>query len=180
MTRTMSEYDRITVSGEMQKKDAKRLTNTLRGSTVGPTTLYYAGVTAPVIGAGMALMVQAALEQVGMRPYWVTMLSAILAAFAGITWYLIFMRWSYRHRHGRSGEMGGTSTITLAEKWIGVRRGKVETRIDWSAILEVRHLSRYTLIRFDGADPLLVPNKWFGKDKAALNAFRDRLEQGRV
>lgn len=174
----MIETDRISISGEMQHKDAKRLSAELRGSTVGPTTTYYAGVTAPVIGAGMALMVQAALKQAGMSMYWQTMLSAILAAIAGITWYLIFMRWSYRHRHGRAAEMDGRSTVTLAEKWISIRRGKVETRIDWSAVTEVRKAKAYTLVRFDGADPMLVPNKWFGKDKAALKAFQARLEEG--
>ena len=86
--------DPLMITGKLTKGDAKKLTDTMRGSTVGPTTLYYAGVTAPVIGAGMALVAQEAFHMINLGDYWETMLSAIVAAMAGITWYLIFMRWS--------------------------------------------------------------------------------------
>lgn len=166
------------VAGKLSKADVQRLTNAMRGSTVGPTTLYYAGVTAPVIGAGMALLSQAAFARAGMSDYWQWMLSAIVAAMAGIVWYLIFMRWAYRHQHGRSSELDVGSEIELNEDWLAVRRGKVETRIDWSAVEEVKSMRGFTLIRFDGADPLLVPDRWFGKDKAGRKAFVARLRQG--
>lgn len=168
----------ISISGELSQKDVKRLTNAVRGSTVGPTTLYYAGVTAPVIGAGMALLTAAAFKLTSMSAYWQTMSSAIIAAMAGIVWYLIFMRWAYRHRHGRANETEQNSDIALTDEYISVRRGCVETRIDWAAMIEVKSTGRYTLVRFDGADPLIVPNKWFGNDKAALEAFQARLQKG--
>ncbi len=168
------------VSGLMGKKDARSLVNAMRGSTVGPTTLYYAGVSAPVIGAGMAMLTQVAFERAGMSEYWQWMLSAIIAAMAGIVWYLIFMRWSYRHHHGRASEMDQGSNITLLDDFIVVRRGKVETRIDWSAVIEVKRARRYTLVRFDGADALIVPDGWFGEDIAARDAFRARLLKGKA
>lgn len=168
----------LSISGKLSQKDAKRLTNAMRGSTIGPTTLYYAGVTAPVIGAGMALLTKEAFNQIGMDPYWKVMLSAIIAAMAGIVWYLIFVRWSYRHNHGRSGEMSLASTISLSERYVAIRRGLVETRVNWRAITDVEFASNYTLIKFDGADPVIVPDDWFGDDTRALSAFRRRLKKG--
>lgn len=168
----------LAVSGVLNKQDAKRLTSAMRGSTIGPTTLYYAGVTAPVIGAGMALLTQVAFDRAGMSEYWQWMLSAIIAAMAGIVWYLIFTRWAYRHRDGRASEMKQGSQISLSDERVVIRRGKVETRIDWSAVIEVKLARRYTLVRFDGADALIVPDKWFGKDIAARDTFRARLVKG--
>ena len=168
----------LTISGKLAPKDIKRLTNAMRGSTVGPTTLYYAGVTAPVIGAGMALLTSAAFELTTMNDYWRTMSSAIIAAMAGIVWYLIFMRWAYRHRHGRGNETEQPSDIKLTDQHISVRRGAVETVIDWAALIEVKTARGYTLIRFDGADPLIVPNNWFQDDKAAMAEFQMRLQKG--
>ncbi|MEO0548740.1 MAG: YcxB family protein [Pseudomonadota bacterium] len=168
----------LSVTGKLSEKDVKRLTDEMRGSTIGPTTLYYAGVTAPVIGAGMALLTKEAFNQIGMDPYWKVMLSAIIAAMAGIVWYLIFVRWSYRHNHGRSGEMDQGSTIALTERYISIRRGLVETRMDWKAVKDVKLASDYTLIKFDGAEPVIVPDGWFGDDIRGLSAFRRRLKKG--
>ena len=166
------------ISGSLTKRDARRLTNAIRTGTVGPTTLYYAGVTAPVIGASMALVAQGALEHIHASTYWVTMLSAIVAAMAGITWYLIFMRWAYRHHHGRASEMQQVTQVTLEEDALIVRRDWVETRIDWEAINEIVSKRSYTLIRFDGADPLMLPHDWFG-EKTACEIFMRRLGQGK-
>ena len=44
------------VSGQLRDKDTRRLVSETRSSSIGPTALYYAGVTAPVISAGMALV----------------------------------------------------------------------------------------------------------------------------
>lgn len=167
-----------TISGQLNKSDAKRLTNAMRGSTVGPTTLYYAGVTAPIIGAGMALLTQVAFQKAGMSEYWQWMLSAIIAAMAGIVWYLIFMRWAYRHHHGRAVEMEQTSELTLTDDYISIRRGQVETRIAWPALGDVTVKKRYILLEFDGADPVIVPDRWFNGDQAARGAFLVRIQKG--
>lgn len=170
----------LSASGTLSQKDVKRLTNAMRGSTVGPTTLYYAGVTAPVIGAGMALLTAAAFELTAMSTYWQVMMSAIVAAMAGIVWYLIFMRWAYRHKHGRAGETEQGSQITLGDDCISIRRDLVETRIDWAALREIQSRRGFVLVRFDGAEPLIVPDAWFGQDKAACQSFLARLKEGLV
>lgn len=167
----------MAISGALTKRDARRLTNALRGSSVGPTTLYYAGVTAPIIGAGMAMVVQTALEKLQFTAYWSIMLSAILAAVAGIVWYLIFMRWAYRHRHGRGAEMQLETKVKLTDSHLIVRRGLIETHIDWDAIDEIKSKRSYTIVRFDGAEPLMLPHDWFG-EKTACEIFMQRLGQG--
>ena len=75
-----------------------------RSGTVGPTTLYYAGLTAPIMSASVALLAEDVAGSLGWDNYSQFMMSAVLAIFAGITWYAIFMRWSYRHRPGRGTE----------------------------------------------------------------------------
>ena len=166
----------LAISGTLTKRDARRLTSAIRTGTVGPTTLYYAGVTAPVIGASMALVSQATLENINFSTYWVTMISAIVAAMAGITWYLIFMRWAYRHHHGRASEMEQITEVRLSDEALIIRRDLVETRIDWEAINEIISKRSYTLVRFDGADPLMLPHDWFG-EKTACEIFMRRLGQ---
>ncbi|MEP1144909.1 MAG: YcxB family protein [Henriciella sp.] len=167
----------LSISGALSKRDTKRLTSAIRSGTVGPTTLYYAGVTAPIIGAGIAVLFRASLEDVGLSAYWVAMLSAFAAAFAGISWYLIFMRWAYRHQHGRAAETQSTTEIDLDPDVLIIRRGLVETRIDWDAIDEIKSKRSFTLIKFDGAEPLMIPHDWFG-EKTACEIFIRRLGQG--
>lgn len=166
------------ISGSLSKRDARRLTNAIRSGTVGPTTLYYSGVTAPVIGASMALVAQGALEHIHAPAYWVTMLSAIVAAMAGISWYLIFMRWAYRQDHGRASELEQVTQIRLDDDALVIRREYVETRIDWEAIEEIISKRSYTVIRFEGADPIMLPHDWFG-EKTACEIFMRRLGQGK-
>ena len=55
----------VKTSGLLTEKDVKRLARLTRGGTVGPTAVYYAGVTAPVISAGMALLTRTAFKSVG-------------------------------------------------------------------------------------------------------------------
>lgn len=166
-----------TIQGALTKRDARRMTRAIRSGTVGPTTLYYAGVTAPVIGASMALVSEGALSHVSFSPYWTFMLSAIVAAMAGIAWYLIFMRWAYRHQHGRAAEMDQTTEVILGEESLIIRRELVETRVDYEAIREIISRRSYTLVIIDGADPLMLPHDWFG-EKTACQIFMRRLGQG--
>ena len=166
------------VSGRLREKDTKRLVSETRSSRIGPTALYYAGVTAPVISAGMALVARNTLDSTPVSDYWVWFGSSLMAAMAGIVWYLIFMRWSYRHRSGRAGETGAETEIDLTPEGLHIIRGAVDTRIAWSAVSAVRTRRSYTLIFFEGANPLIVPDTWFGKDRNAARAFKMRLKQG--
>ena len=167
----------IAISGQLTPKDVKRLSSLTRSGTVGPTAVYYAGATASVISAGMALMAKAAFELAGFTPYWQWFLSALLAAMAGIVWYLIFTRWSYRHSHGRALETEVATEIELVDTGLVIRRGPVETRIQWDGIADVRDTRKHTLVTFVGADALIVPDSWFNGDKAALKTFQDRLKR---
>ncbi|WP_018148539.1 YcxB family protein [Henriciella marina] len=168
----------LSVSGAPTDRDIKRLVTKTRQSHIGPTALYYAGVTAPVISAGTAFVTRAMLADTGFTDYWILLISSLLAAMAGISWYLIFIRWSYRHDHGRATELDGETAIDLTPDGLHIRRGDVETRIAWRALRTVGESRRDTLITFRGADPLLVPDKWFGRDKQAAQAFRARLKEG--
>jgi len=167
----------LNISGLLREKDVKRLTRLTRGGSVGPTAVYYAGVTAPIISASMAVMFREAMRLVGLSPYWQWFISAFVAAFAGIAWYLIFIRWSYRHKHGRGTEMTLSTDITLADDQIIVRRGGIETRIDWSCISAVKTERRHIAVLVNGADSLIIPDAWFGKDKSARAAFVSRLQE---
>ncbi len=168
----------LQISGKLTDKDLKRLINNTRSSTIGPTALYYAGVTAPVISAGMALVSRAILSSSQLSDYWIWFISALLAAMAGIVWYLIFVRWSYRHQAGRDGEVGAQMTIDLAPSGLHIRRNDIETRIGWAAIESVKKVRTSTLITFQGADPLLIPDRWFGRNKQMARAFKARLDEG--
>ncbi|MEM1088370.1 MAG: YcxB family protein [Pseudomonadota bacterium] len=167
----------LTVEGQLLEKDIRKLARALRTSVVGPTALYYAGVTAPIISAGMALVVKNALVTVGATPYWQLMLSAIIAAFAGIVWYLIFMRWSYRHKVGRGNELTAASKVLLEDEALVIVRGPIETRIARNAIKTVIEKRHFTIVDFDGVDPLIIPDRWFEKDKTARKAFLTQLKR---
>ena len=165
----------LTVSGALAPKDIKRLTSLTRASVVGPTATYYAGVTAPVISAAMAIFSKSALQGAGFSDYWTFMLSALLAAVAGIVWYLIFMRWSYRHTVGRGRELSEPTHISAGPKALSVRRGPIETRIGWEAVTSVHVKRGYIAVLAEGADALVIPDRWFGEDGDARNAFVERL-----
>ena len=165
----------MNLSGTLSEKDVKRLVRLTRGSTIGPTATYYAGVTAPVISAAMAIFSKSAFQGVGFSAWWTFFLSAILAALAGLVWYLIFMRWSYRHTYGRGMELNSPTDITLDRDAVTVTRGAISTRIDWSAIEDIPDRRGYIAVIAHGADAIIVPNRWFDGDKAARKAFLARL-----
>jgi len=173
----MTQISPLTISGLLKEKDVKRLTDLTRGSTIGPTTLYYAGATAPVISAGISLMATRAFEGASFSAYWTMLLSALIAAMSGITWYLIFLRWSYRHKHGRGTELKEETIVGLSPAGLSVTRGGIKTEIDWAAVETVKEARKYTAITVDGADAIIVPNAWFD-DTDARDAFREAVKQG--
>ena len=82
----------------------------------------------------MATIVGASLSRAGVAGEWVVITSSLVAAMAGITWYLIFMRWSYRHSYGRSSELRKTTHIEADELGVYLTRGTIRTRISWDGI----------------------------------------------
>ncbi len=167
--------DRQEIAGKLSQKDVKRLVRLTRASTVGPTATYYAGVTAPVISAGVAIMARSAFSAAGLSTYWTLMLSALLAAMTGIVWYIIFMRWSYRHTYGRGAELTDETRIVAEDGALRVARGQIDLRIGWPAVVDVMQRRGYIAILAQGADAIIVPDRWFGKDKGAREAFRSDL-----
>jgi len=165
-----------TISGQLTPKDLKRLTGTTRSGTVGPTTVYYAGLTAPIISAGVTVITRAQFANAGFSTYWVWLLSAFTAAFAGISWYLIFMRWSYRQTHGRGEELSQETTVEITDDALVIRRGHVVSHIGWAAISEIRRSRSFLALIIDGSPTLLIPDHWFGKDTAQRQAFQTLLE----
>lgn len=165
------------VSGKLSKKDLKRLTGATRKGTVGPTTVYYAGVTAPIISSGVAIFVRNAFQNTSyITPYWLFFISTLIAAFAGIAWYLIFMRWSYRSKHGRGDELTARSTVKITDKILILETDHVSTHIAWAGVESVQVKSAYTTIHVTGERTVFIPNHWFDGDKNAKANFLEILE----
>ena len=170
--------EKVVATGLLTEADVKRLAGLSRGGVVGPTAVYYAGVSAPVITASTALLTRQSLNTVGMSDYWQLLLSALIAALAGIAWYLIFIRWAYRHRFGRGTEVTIKTEITVCPKGLSVSRGEIETRIGWPAVSRIDTLRKDTVLTIDGADALIIPNKWFGDDIVARERFQNAVRRG--
>ncbi|MEM0984951.1 MAG: hypothetical protein AAGJ32_01780 [Pseudomonadota bacterium] len=158
------------VSGKLNTRNIKRLAQLARTSTVGPTATYYAGVTAPVISAGVAIFTKNALTLARFDPFWAWYASAFLAAFTGIVWYLVFMRWSYRSTYGRGGELSERSDVILRQDGLTLVRGPILMQAQWSAVKAVRLVGKDLAIFIDGADPVMVPAGWF-ETQAHRDAF---------
>lgn len=165
----------ISIDGRLSEGDVRRLARLTRGSTVGPTATYYAGVTAPVISAAMAIFSKQAFQALELPSWWVFFLSACLAALAGIAWYLIFMRWSYRHSYGRGSELTDPTGLTIDADAITLRRGHIETRIGWPAVSAIHDRRGYIAIVADGADAIVIPDRWFAGDRQARSELLARL-----
>ena len=164
--------DIASISGKLSRKDIKKLTGITRTGAVGPTTVYYAGVTAPIISAGVSTFVSRQLGQVeAISDYWMLMSSSLVAAFAGIAWYFIFMRWSYRQTLGRGDEAISLTEVSLTDEALHVRRNYVTTQIKWPAVQEVREHKSFLALIIEGSDTVLIPHHWFGKDKETRDAF---------
>ena len=58
-----------------------------------------------------------------------------------------------------------------------MRRGGVEIRIDWANVVSVKTRRGYTTVEVQGAEPLLIPDAWFDKDRVARKQFVERLKQ---
>jgi len=165
------------ISGTLSKKDIRHLTRKSRSGTVGPTTVYYAGVTAPIISAGVAVFSRRLLQDANfISAYWIWFISAFIAATAGIAWYLIFMRWSYRNTHGRGNEISASTEIDITDDALIVRRGHIKTVIAWQGVSELATNGKHTSLHIDNSDSILIPHHWFGKDKTARKAFLETLQ----
>lgn len=166
----------FSASGLLTECDIKRLAGMTRAGTVGPTAVYYAGVTAPLISTGTGLLTHQVLATTAMSLYWQTLLSALIAALAGIGWYFIFMRWSYRHSYGRGTETRTETRVIAGPDGLTISRGVIRTHIGWAAVKRVTMGAGDTAIIFDGADALIIPDQWFDQEIERLN-FKKHLAE---
>lgn len=155
----------LKASGFVTQKELKKITRVMRTSVLGPTAVYYAGVTAPAIAAGMATVVGAALNRAGWIDYWVLLTSGIVASMAGISWYLIFMRLSYRHSFGRSTELETKTEFEADELGLFWARGDVKTRISWHGIGNIHVHGGFIQIEVTDAGDVVLPKSWFPSRK---------------
>lgn len=151
----------LSIHGALSPGDIKRLTKLTRATTVGPTATYYAGVTAPVISAATAIFAKSGLQSAGIDPLIVFFVSTLLAAMSGIVWYLIFMRWSYRHTFGRGSELSELTRLEAGRSGLTVARGAITTHIAWSAVDDVHVRRGYTAVLATGTDAIVIPDRWF-------------------
>lgn len=172
---TVTDPSPVMVQGVLYQKELRQITRKVRSSILGPTSVYYAGVTAPAIAAGMANVAASALGKLDWTPYWVFLMSAIIASMAGISWYLIFMRLSYRHATGRSSEVVAEMHIEVDPLGIFWQRGYARGRIDWHGIEYIRVFKKFIHIRaYDTADTFILLS-WF-EDRKSMLAFAEQLK----
>lgn len=180
------EPDSIRLSGKISEKELRSLARRIRSGHLGPTSVYYAGVTAPAIAAGMASLVAAVLSNAGWDNMAIFFCSAIVAAMAGISWYLIFMRLSYRHKYGRATELRLPTEVEVDDLGVFWTRGAMTVRIQWAGIAEIKNERRLIHIKIADGDDVLIPRKWFSSraEKKAvferLCAYRDRSNSAEV
>lgn len=168
-------FEPLQASGLISKRELRKITRKMRSSILGPTAIYYAGVTAPAIAAGMATVAAATFERAGWSAYWVLLISGIIASMAGISWYLIFMRLAYRHGVGRSSEAATETRFEADEAGLFWRRGGVSTRVSWEGVSGIRVRPGFIQILIEDSGDIVLPKSWFD-GKTAMVSFADQLQ----
>ena len=166
----------VCASGTLREKDVKRGTKHLLSGQIGPLTLYYAGATAPIISSAMGVVAKSAFKNAQFSDYWTMLLGAIVAALAGITWFLIFLRWSYQPGHGRGTELTHETSVELTVDALIVTRGPIRKEIRWQAVKGVKAVEGFTTIEIEGTEAVIIPSNWF-EDKQARLAFQHAVSE---
>ena len=173
----MSDYaSALTAKGTLREKDVKRGTRHLLSGQIGPLTLYYAGATAPIISSAMGVVAKSAFKNAQFTEYWTMLLGAIVAALAGITWFLIFLRWSYQPGHGRGTELTHETNVEVTDEALIVIRGPIRKEIGWGAVKGVKVTEGFTTVDVEGSEAVIIPSKWF-VDKQARLAFQHAVSE---
>ena len=152
----------VDVSGRLTPKQIKAFTRARRSEAMGPTAIYYAGLTAPGVSAGMASITYWSLASIDWPQQWAVLASTVLAAMAGISWYLVFMRLGGRTGFGRHGELHSDTRVIIGDAGVDVLRGEVRTLVGWKAVRDITISKRYIALILDGANDVLLPLEWFG------------------
>lgn len=162
------------IDGQLTSKQVRKLVRSIRTGQVGPTSVYYAGVTAPAIAAGMAAVVSASLDRAGWGNEQVWFCASLVAAMAGISWYLIFMRLSYRHSYGRGSEHESKTHLEADELGVFWTRGALRVRVDWFGVSDIDLKRDHIRIAIPDGQDVLVPKAWF-ENRKAMNAAHEQL-----
>ncbi len=168
----LSYRDNISRAGHISPKQLKRFIKARRTSGFGPTTLYYAGVVAPVISAATLQLFENFFSQYNVTPYWVYLLSTIFAASAGLSWFLIFTRLATRDRDGRDDETTQSFDFNIDRSRILIKRKHITTQLDWSAIVDIRTTKHYIAFIVEGANDFFMPVDWFDSHEQMMEAAR--------
>ncbi len=166
----------VEISGRLEASDLKRLAQVSRSGSIGPTTVYYAGLTAPVIVSSMALLTAIALSEIGIGGLGQQVLAGFIAAMTGICWYIIFIRWASHREYGRAAEEQGDVSLRANDQGLELRRGHTLVQVGWAGVREIKEARNYVLLRAEGAGGVMVPGKWFHGDKGARQAFTDYIK----
>ncbi|MBB36400.1 MAG: hypothetical protein CME88_09655 [Hirschia sp.] len=164
--------DKVEVSGQLRAKQLRKFANARRSRAMGPTTIYYAGVTAPAVSAGMGTIAYWTFDSIYWPAQWTLMGSTILAAMAGISWYIVFMRLGKRTGIGRNGELQDETRIIVDDSGVDVTRGHVRTLVGWNAVCDITISRKYIALIIDGANDILLPIEWFEDEAAMKDAAR--------
>lgn len=164
--------DSVDVAGRLSSKQLKAFARARRTKAMGPTTIYYAGVTAPAVSAGMGSVTYWTLNAIAWPPQWSLIASAVLAAMAGISWYLVFMRLGGRTGVGRNGELADDTRVIVDDAGVDVLRGEIRTLVGWKAVRDITISKTYIALIIDGANDILIPMEWFGGPEAMQAAAR--------
>lgn len=167
------------VGGTISSRELRKITRRMRSSILGPTAIYYAGVTAPAIAAGVTTVAGSAFARAGWTDYWVILVSAIIASMAGISWYLIFMRLSYRHGAGRSSERIVDTVVEATSSGLSWQRGDVSSQINWAGISGIRPRKSFIQISVTDATDLILPLSWFGS-RDDMQTYAEKLDSIRL
>ncbi|MAP93829.1 MAG: hypothetical protein CMK07_02665 [Ponticaulis sp.] len=166
-----SQAQRLHFSGKIKRKELRTLARKVRTGHIGPTSVYYAGVTGPAIAAGMASLVAATINRLGWPDPIILMVSSLVAAMAGISWYLIFMRWAYRQGYGRGTELETVTEIDVDDLGVYWTRGAMHVRIHWSGIKEIVYQRRMIRLCAVDGDDVFLPRSWFSSRAEMQTVF---------
>lgn len=166
--------DSVDVAGELSAKHIQRFAKARRKSSFGPTTVYYAGLSAPAITAGVAALASFFTQDYQIAGHWRTLIITLFAAVAGLTWYILFMRLAQRNKFGRNDETVSRSRVVISETGVEVSRGDVLTTIKWPAVVDVKTTRHYIALIVENANDILLPVDWFA-DQAAMTAAAKKI-----
>lgn len=168
----LSYKDHVSAAGYISPKQLKKFISQRRTRGLGPTTIYYAGVVAPVISASTFTLFESFFIQQSVQPKWTHLFATLLAASAGLSWFLIFNRLAQRSSLGRDEEVSKNCDIKIDATGILVEREHIQNTIEWPAIVDIRTTKHYIAFIVEGANDFFIPSDWFNSREEMMEAAK--------